>query len=596
MSAGQRVAVRFALLACMLIAAPLRLAAQAPAVPLYEHVRTHIDPTTARLRPEAQQLPDEPVGRRFARLRSGPGSLEGLGSRHIEWDGTEKAVRTVYLLEQIAEGNAAAEPVLYELLRTDDVVTFYNEALDYAASRIPSAEPELHALARRLATTATDRGPVKFGIAMLGAIGDPRDVSIVQTLALHDEFGLYAAEALMELAPERQSALFEMARNVTGWGRIEAVSRMVATTDPTLRRWLLTEGFRNTVTPQYVAYQCATIADLAGALADMPGGRKADVPLLIGAAQLIQAMANPGPGTGLDEYADAPQVAETFLRHILGRHDSVSFYLAADALAQHVASLPATAELADADSPSASARAEETSRGTPSTAAQSESSASSGTRTTSSLFHREPVRRVTWTAAQRQVVADLSKRVISDRKWPRRLVAEIASDETDLDQAEAAAKKLGIRTHELHVKQLTKGSINPRRWEIALAVADARETQRLVDIAGHTFEPRLQHTRRASPNRSNGAAHDDGTGGTTLEAVLRAASRYPGSALGLVEPCLTDEDPRVRRAAVETLIAWGGAYLRSVSVRAALNEAARTEQDLALKARIVSLLSLDTLP
>ena len=37
-----------------------------------------------------------------------------------------------------------------------------------------------------------------------------------------------------------------------------AVAEMVATSNPELRRWLLTEGFRNTVTPQYLAYQCST--------------------------------------------------------------------------------------------------------------------------------------------------------------------------------------------------------------------------------------------------------------------------------------------------------------------------------------------------
>ncbi len=31
---------------------------------------------------------------------------------------------------------------------------------------------------------------MKFGIAMLGSMGDENDLEIVRTLALHDEFGL----------------------------------------------------------------------------------------------------------------------------------------------------------------------------------------------------------------------------------------------------------------------------------------------------------------------------------------------------------------------------------------------------------------------
>lgn len=617
MTRGRRIAVGFvplacALLACVLLAAPLTSIAQqrmgvppragAPlrdGVPIYEHIRTHIDPATGRLREDAMVLPDEPTGRRFGRLRSGPGALEGLGTRHMQWDASKKTVRTVYLLEQIAGGNASAEPVLYELLRADDVVTFYADALDYAASRITSAEPELHDLARRFATTAPDRGPVKFGIAMLGAIGDPADRPIVQTLALHDEFGLYAAEALAELAPEGQAALFEMARKVNGWGRIEAVTRMVYTSDPAMRRWLLTEGFRNTVTPQYVAYQCATIADLAGALAEMPEGSRADVPLLIGAAELIQTLVRPGPAMGLGEYADAPQMAERFLRLVLKRRDSVSFYLAADALRQYVAALDAKqtfggAPANDEGSPAMRAGSEGPSSGTPTIP---------GTVTDQRLDVEElpQVNTVEWSPQQRQIVAELSQQIVSDRRWPRYVKRAIARDETDLDQAEEAAKKLGIRTYDLHVSQLAKGSTHPRRWEIALAASDGRQIQRLVEIADHTFESRLRRPRPEARMQSGSkprttAGQEDASSTAALEAVVRGVARFPGSGLGLVEPCLTDEDSRVRRAAVETLVQWGDPYLHSVSVRAALNEAARTEPDLALKARMVALLNLGARP
>ena len=82
----------------------------------------------------------------------------------------------------------------------------------------------------------------------------------------------------------------------------------------------------------------------------------------------------------------------------------------------------------------------------------------------------------------------------------------------------------------------------------------------------------------------------------TLEAVLQGIAGYPGSGLPLIESSLADHDDRVRRAAVETLVRWGSAYLRDVSVRTALNDAASAEGDEALKARMVALLNLGTLP
>jgi hypothetical protein len=396
---------------------------------------------------------------------------------------------------------------------------------------------------------------VKFGIAMLGSIGDERDLGIVQTLALHDEFGLYAAGAIAELAPDRQGALFEMARKVSGWGRIEAVTEMVATSDPTLRRWLLTEGFRNTVTPQYVAYQCATIANLAGALADAQPGSKADVPLLIGAADLIQVLIKPGPARGFDNYSDAAQAAESFLRLVQKRRDSVSFFLAAHALRDYVGARNANPDAA-----------------------------------------------VKWQPEQQREVASLAASVIADSSWPRHVVAAISDDRTDLDQAEAAAGKLKIDTFDLHLRRLAKNPANPRRWALAFAAADSGRVVRLVDVAQRAFG-----TRFADPHARSDAGSDRATAVTTpgakelraaatLEAVLQGISGYPGAGMGLVEASLGDEDDRVRRAAVETLVRWGGAYLRDASVRTALNDAARGEADEALKARMVALLNLGTLP
>jgi hypothetical protein len=520
---------------------------------LYDYIKSHTDPATGTLRPEANVLPDEPPGRRYSRLRWVSGALEGLGTRHMKWDGSEKASNTVRLLEAVATGNIPAEATLYEMLRTDDVVTFYNDALDLAAERIRDPEA-LHEMARRFATQSADRGPVKFGIAMLGSFGDERDLTIVQTLALHDEFGLYAAEAIAELAPDRQHALYDMARRLDGWGRIEAISRMVATHDPVLRWWLLTEGFRNTVTPQYLAYQCVTIADLAGALEDLEPNAKSDLPLLIGAADLLDALIKPGPAAGLDKYEDAPRAATAFLRNIQKRRDSVSFYIAAVALRDYMAALPARSADDTTDV-------------------------------------------AVWQPEQQREVTALATRIAGDSSWRRRVVAAINAEDTDLDQAEAAATKLGIKTFNLHMRRLTQRSVNPRRWELAFAGAEPDDVKRLIEIAQSTFASRFAnpHTRHATNTALSQNAHELQAGGA-LEAVLHGIARYPGSGMSLIESSLADADERVRRAAVETLVRWGGPYLRNVSVRAALTSAANDESDEALKARMVALLNLGMLP
>jgi len=505
-----------------------------PAVPerstsIYQYIQLHRDPATGRLTADGMVLPDEPATRRFSRLRWAPGALEGLGTRHIQWDGSAKAAQAIVLLEQIAAGSPSAEATLYDLLRADDVVTFYNDALDYAAARIPDAEPRLHDLARRLATQSRDRGPVKFGIAMLGSMGDENDLDIVRTLALHDEFGLYAAEAIAELAPQRQRALFDMAQKVTGWGRIEAVTLMTATPDPKLRRWLLTEAFRNDVTPQYLAYQCATIGDLADAMSDRANAT--DMEFLAGVSDLIQSLTRPGPSRDSQSYEQMPEVALAYLQDVQGKKDSIGFLLTAQVLNEYANAAP-------------------------------------------------------WTSDQKAAVKKLAAPIVADKGWRRRVIAVLSDDRADLEEAETAARKLSIETFPLHLRRLEKNGAVAKRWQLAFMAADPHDVGSLMNVAERTF------ARRFAP----GAVGRVNTSDAALEAVLQGVRKFPGSAIPMVDQSLLDISPTVRRAAVETLVRWGGPYLRDMTVRRALSAAANEETDEALKARMVALLNVADAP
>ncbi len=50
-------------------------------------------------------------------------------------------------------------------------------------------------------------------------------------------------------------AVWEAAQHVSGWGRIHAVAQLEPGSDA-IRRWLLLEGWRNNVAPDYSALTC----------------------------------------------------------------------------------------------------------------------------------------------------------------------------------------------------------------------------------------------------------------------------------------------------------------------------------------------------
>lgn len=124
----------------------------------------------------------------------------------------------------------------------------------------------LRRLGRQLAEHGTHRTPVKIGLVLLGLGGDSRDRELLLLLGTLDELTLYAAVALHRSQPDGDPAVHALARQVAGWGRIQAVRTLRDTTDPGIRAWLLREGFRNTVMNEYLAHLAATTGGLHSAL------------------------------------------------------------------------------------------------------------------------------------------------------------------------------------------------------------------------------------------------------------------------------------------------------------------------------------------
>jgi hypothetical protein len=185
----------------------------------------------------------------------------------------------------------------------------------------------VHELGRWLATTGVDRGAVKTGIALLGATGLGQDVDVVRVLGRHEEFTLYVAVAMSNGAQEREAELWNLGQAVQGWGRIHCVERLSATQDPTIRDWILREGFRNSIMYEYLAYIAAT----TGGLNDALRTDAVDRPLLTAAGEILEALVTGGPAQDMDDYADGADTVEAYLALLGVRAESLGDYLASSA-------------------------------------------------------------------------------------------------------------------------------------------------------------------------------------------------------------------------------------------------------------------------
>ncbi|MFC5748010.1 hypothetical protein [Actinomadura rugatobispora] len=294
---------------------------------IFEHIRAHIPEEGPGLSPGGETLPDEGDG--DEKFMWAPGAHDGVLTHHWGGSGDPEEVRrlSTALTDAVSaskrEARAAYE-ALYETARGITIVPVVDGVL--TGVRSSGVDPEdCYRLAHRLATEGGHREPVKLGIALLGLFdaGHHRDELMI--LGRHDEFTLFAAVALGNRDDDGAEAeLWELARQVRGWGRVHLVERLSDTADPRIREWILRDGFRNEVMDAYLAGIAAETGGLADALSGDP-----DDELLYAAGDILTALSDDGgPVQGMPGYADGKRAASLFLDHMSARAADLRHFLA----------------------------------------------------------------------------------------------------------------------------------------------------------------------------------------------------------------------------------------------------------------------------
>ena len=286
-----------------------------------EAICSHIEEHLARSAETADlDLPDESRTLQPGGICWAPGAIDGVMSHHSaallegEHDDLVEEIVGALLevLHDVDEGRLAR---LYQLLCSANALEVVDPLLELLGQQLPDDDnlfDRLALLAEWLVRRAPDREPVKLGMALLGRFGGERHRDLFVTLGTHEELTLYAAVALSSSLADPSEALWQLARRVHGWGRIHVVERLVSSTNSAIRRWLLIEGYKNTVLIEYLAFTCAT----AGGLVDALSQEQIDGELLDAAGQLIEALIAGGPAEDIDDYDDGAEVVQLYLGHL----------------------------------------------------------------------------------------------------------------------------------------------------------------------------------------------------------------------------------------------------------------------------------------
>jgi len=182
-------------------------------------------------------------------IRWAPGAKDGVHLLHLDdGGGADETDRIAALVQQISQKNESSpKDELYQILLEDNLMDFVDQVLEKIVALKISIQPYLYDYTKSLAFESLDRGPVKFGIVLLGLIQNQDDIDNVIMLGRHDEFTIFSAVAMTNMIENPEEKLWELAKYVEGWGRIHIVDRLADTLNPDIMRWLVREGYDNKV-------------------------------------------------------------------------------------------------------------------------------------------------------------------------------------------------------------------------------------------------------------------------------------------------------------------------------------------------------------
>jgi hypothetical protein len=377
-------------------------------------------------------------------------------------------------------------------------------------------------------------------MAVLGIPHGDEHLDVLMTLGRHEEFTLFASVALLSSArhkgrADKDTALWELAQQVTGWGRIHVVECLAGTPDEAIRAWMLRDGYRNSIMYEYLAHVCATTGGLLGALRDPCP----DDALLRGAGDIIEALLIGGPAQDMDDYDDGAEAVMAYTERIRDWPSAgMEEFLALRRIARYVED----------------EKADWTARGRG------------------------------WSDEIRGRIAANARAVTGRPQWAERAVASMqAEDDTVFWNAAEVAEALGIDTWETRYERQRAGR---EQWYFLAKTRDAARMDRLLSLA----RAELDLAAVASgPDMEPGfgpafAAH------RALDSLLSGLGAFPGKGPDLILAGLCSPVVRNRNLAVRALSQWGQSNWPP-EARAALTAALAAEPDDSARRRMANVLA-----
>lgn len=264
------------------------------------------------LNESAEKLPDEKKA--DDEIKFAPGLMDAMFGADESEESKSRVKQLVSLIKRIAKnGDDQSKSDFYrEITENESVIGIIDEFLQSLGQSSLPIEPYLFGFANKLTTKTNNRNSVKFGIAILGLCQNKKPVEDIKILGLHDEFTVFSTIALANLSDDIVNDLWQLAKHVDGWGKIQLVDRLAEMDlSEDIRNWLVLEGYKNSIMYEYLALTCA----VNGHLNEKLSKDSIDKKLFDSAGEIIVALMDEGPAEGMSGYNEAENAIHNYIRH-----------------------------------------------------------------------------------------------------------------------------------------------------------------------------------------------------------------------------------------------------------------------------------------
>jgi hypothetical protein len=288
---------------------------------IFEHILAHINPDGPGLIQEGYILPDEAEYTDDFNIIWPSGIRDLFDGQSVSFRGKAKERKIKAIISTFK--NLTPELSFDYLEKVESVLNFHDtlsvvdDVIKEILNRNDINEPLLYQVCRYLMMNTRHRGTAKFCIAITGLFSLPFDIDVFKIFARHEEFTLYSIVAVINKNEDAALHWLDMAKNVTGWGRIHLVERLALSQREDVKEFLLKEGCSNTISEEQTALTIAEAVDLDKVLQKKTIDRDSfhGAGILTG-GMISAAYREPGVfAKGLDMYPEAASVLKNYLKH-----------------------------------------------------------------------------------------------------------------------------------------------------------------------------------------------------------------------------------------------------------------------------------------